>query len=201
MFKKLNSQSYFTFFICMMLMSFSHASSHSDEELELEKNRISKHLIAVEDSLRQRVIPHLSAEQQSNRISALDVLKEYIDLGQFPKNEETFTRSPIFKDKESTWCAVGYMLEKTGYKELAEKIYNENLFIQIDEIQDFEESAIGEWAIKYGFEQAELHMIQPRYVPPNKVVTAFINNIPKLYRYFFRYLIRTPVPQPKGIRF
>ena len=150
-------------------------TTRKEDKIEADKNRIIKNLTSVEDALRQRQKQNLSTQQHANRIIALDILKEYIEVARFPKNNQISTRTPIFKDNEGTWCAVGYMLASTGYQQLAEKINSINTFVYIDEIEDFESQSIGKWAKTYGFDQAELAMIQPGYGPISFLLVMLIH--------------------------
>ena len=64
--------------------------------------------------------------QSKKRQKMMKTLKKYREEGKFPINTIIKKSIPIFKDEFSTLCAVGYLMDTTGEKELIKKIVTEN---------------------------------------------------------------------------
>lgn len=126
--------------------------------------RIQTHLEYVENLLRDKDVSSLSPELQKSRKLMLDLLHAYWTTGIFPKNYDyAVQRKPCFIDKDGTICAVGYLIEQTAGRDVAEQInekfkYNELLTMQ-DEIVD-------NWIAQSGLTKEECATIQPNYGNP-----------------------------------
>ncbi|MCB9234671.1 MAG: hypothetical protein H6581_23670 [Bacteroidia bacterium] len=146
------------------------------EEPTLQTNetfRIRLHLCYVEETLRSRDVSHLSPELQARRTQLLDYLHDYWVKGEFPKNYDyTAERRPCFIDKDQNICAVGYLVEQTAGREMAEAI---NAQFKYDFVMDMQGDALDQWILESGFTKEELAMIQPTYGPTDP------NYIPKGY--------------------
>ncbi len=105
----------------------------------------------------------LSSEQKANRNLALNYLQEYADRWLYASDDDQ-ERTPIFKNGKGVYCALGYLLVRTGYKKYADKIVNDNNYIDIEEIENFNLSDIGKWTLQYGIDRSEAIIIQ-RYAP------------------------------------
>jgi hypothetical protein len=123
--------------------------------------RIRTHLDYVESGLRERSTDHLTKEQKKNRMAYLDLLTEYYKAGQFPYNDgHEDPRRPVFIDETGNICAVGYLVQQSAGRELAESISKEFKYAFIPEIESTEFDL---WAEQSGFTPEELAMIQPMY--------------------------------------
>jgi hypothetical protein len=135
-----------------------------------EQLRIQTHLYYVELLLRNTPVAGLTETQQANRSVIPDILHEYMQAGEFPSNKDyPGERRPCFIDDEGNICAVGYLIERTKGRELAEAI---NAKHQYDFLADMNEPAINAWASEYGLTLEECAMIQPAYGPPPPPVTT-----------------------------
>lgn len=133
-------------------------TSGTDENL-----RISTHLAYVEDVLRKREVAHLSEALQRNRSKALDLLREYRIAGRFPKNyDHKDKRVPCFIDVKGNVCAVGYLVEQTAGRALAEAI---NKKFKYSKLLSMRDEAIDQWIAQSGLTKEECAMIQPYYGP------------------------------------
>jgi hypothetical protein len=132
-----------------------------DESID-ETTRLQTHLAYVEKLLREKPVAHLSAEQQQKRQQALDLLHEYWNAGIFPSNYDYAERRPCFIDKDGNICAVGYLIEKTAGRDVAENI---NVQHKYDYLMDMNEEVVTAWAEQHGFTLEECAMIQPSYGP------------------------------------
>ena len=141
--------------------SFISKFGYAPDETTDNQLRIVTHLAYAEELLRNKDVSHLSPEQQENRTMLLDLLHDYWTKGIFPKNYDyADQRKPCFIDKDGTICAVGYLIEQTAGRDVAEQInekfkYNELLTMQ-DEIVD-------NWIAQSGLTKEECATIQPFY--------------------------------------
>jgi hypothetical protein len=140
-----------------------------------EQLRIRIHLSYTEQLLRSASVQKLTALQLTNRLSILDLLHQYMLAGNFPVNKDyPGERKPCFIDAGGNICAVGYLIEQTKGRQLAEAI---NAKHQYDLLLNMHEQVIEEWATEYGLTLEECAMIQPTYgssPPSNQVAYADI---------------------------
>jgi hypothetical protein len=126
-----------------------------------ENLRIKTHLEFVEKLLRNNYADNLSADLKSKRNFLLDKLHEYWMSGSFPKNYDySNERKPCFIDREGTICAVGYLVEQTSGRMLAEAV---NQKYKYDKIFDMHAPEVIEWIKNSGLTLHECAMIQPTY--------------------------------------
>ena len=129
---------------------------YTDEDL-----RIQTHLSYVENLLRQKDVSYLPAELQERRIQLLDHLRDYWQGGIFPRNFDYYqTRKPCFIDRNNTICAVGYLVEQTAGRKVAEEINRNH---QYDFVFEMEDPAVDAWIATSGLSKTECAMIQPDY--------------------------------------
>ena len=127
---------------------------------------IKTHLMLVEQTLRQRPVRHLNANQILNRFRLLDELNNYWLAGIFPVNDYLTVKNPVFIDRIGTHCAVGYLMQQSNAEVLARKIDADNKFIYV---KDIKTPGVKEWAFENGFTIGELAWIQPGYLPGTTV--------------------------------
>jgi len=126
-----------------------------------ENLRIQTHLIYIEQHLRQKDVTHLPTHLQKNRFALLDHLKNYTQKAKFPKNyDHPGVRKPCFIDRDGTICAVGYLVEQSAGRQLAEKI---NSLFQYEEILKMRLPELSAWVAQSGLTLEECAMIQPAY--------------------------------------
>jgi hypothetical protein len=121
---------------------------------------ISLHLQLVEKTLKSRSVAHLNAQQQANRKLLLNKLNGYWNKKQFPINDYLSYKSPVFIDRFGTHCAVGYLMQESGFESLAREVDSKQKFAFVDQIKV---EGIAEWANTNGFTIDELAWIQPGY--------------------------------------
>ena len=88
-----------------------------------DKERISRHLQLVEFALRNK---KTDLTNNSQRTALLELLNQYWNRGLYPINLYHKERTPYFIDHKSTACAVGYLIQKSGYEDFAARIAKEN---------------------------------------------------------------------------
>ncbi len=135
-----------------------------------EQERIQIHLSYVEQLLRNTTSINLNNSQLANRSIILNVLHQYWVAGIFPTNRDyPGERRPCFIDADGNICAVGYLIEQTRGRKLADEI---NGKYQYEFLLDMNEPAIEVWASEFGLSLEECAMIQPTYGPPPPAQTS-----------------------------
>lgn len=125
--------------------------------------RLTTHLEYVVNKLRNAEVSHLSTELKAKRLQFLDYLKEYIEAESYPKNYVVPNRSQsVFIDKNGKICAVGYLVEKSVGRIVAEEI---NRKYKFSSVFDIKSKTFEKWVSESGFTKKELAMIQPGYPP------------------------------------
>ena len=125
--------------------------------------RIQTHLEYVESLLRNASTAHLTKKQKKNRQKAIENLHFYWTAGVFPENREFLNdRKPCFIDAKGNLCAVGYLIEQSAGREVAEQI---NARYQYEYLLEMEWKVIDEWIASSGLTKLECAMIQPSYGP------------------------------------
>ena len=123
--------------------------------------RIKTHLEYVENLLRKKNTSNLSLELQAKRSKILDLLNQYWANGLFPRNYDyADERKPCFMDKDGTICAVGYLIEQTTNRQVAEDI---NRKFKYHEILAINAPVFDNWISAHGITKMECAMIQPTY--------------------------------------
>ena len=128
-----------------------------------ENIRLQTHLKYVEQQLRNKDVSFLSIEQKENRIKMLDLLNDYWTAGVFPKNYDyPDQRIPCFIDKDGNICAVGFLIEQTAGRQIAEAINSKYKYEYLLAMND---ETINDWIQSSGLTKEECAMIQPQYGP------------------------------------
>jgi hypothetical protein len=126
-----------------------------------EDIRIKTHLAYVEDFLRSKEVSHLTVEERQNRQKMLALLHEYRLASEFPKNHDyPGERVPCFIDQNGNICAVGYLIEKTAGRAVAENINGKYKYEYVLAMND---ATIDQWIASSGLTKEECAMIQPTY--------------------------------------
>ncbi|MBO6516272.1 MAG: energy transducer TonB [Bacteroidia bacterium] len=127
----------------------------------LEQDRIQAHLYYVETRLRKANVDHLTDQQKQNRNKVIDHLNAYWKANSFPSNYDyPGTRKPCFIDYQGKICAVGYLVEQTAGRAVAEAINNKFQYAYISEMED---EQLESWMDEHGLSRTECAMIQPTY--------------------------------------
>jgi hypothetical protein len=144
-------------------ISFFEKYSSLPTQSASEVLRIQTHLEYVESLLRKASTAHLTKKQKKNRQKAIENLHFYWTAGVFPENREFLNdRKPCFIDAKGNLCAVGYLIEQSAGREVAEQI---NTPYQYEYLMEMEWKVIDEWIASSGLTKLECAMIQPTYGP------------------------------------
>jgi hypothetical protein len=126
-----------------------------------EDDRIRAHLAFVESWLRTHEPAGLAAPLRAERARNLDRLHAYWTAGVFPRNDgHPDPRRPTFIDAAGHICAVGYLVEESAGRALAEEVARADRYGYLEEMKI---PALDAWAAGSGLTKHELAMIQPSY--------------------------------------
>ena len=149
------------------------ATTVSIEQNHSFNDWIQTHLMLVEKALRERSTNNLNSTQKQNRLALLDKLNNYWHTKVFPVNDYLAYKNPVFIDRKGTHCAVGFLMQQSGYESLAKQIDAEQKFAYVHEIKV---KGVEEWANEYGFTIDELAWIQPGY-PVNTSTSDLLGGV------------------------
>lgn len=142
-------------------ISYESRFGHKPDATTDNNLRIRTHLQYVEDLLRNKDVSNLSAELQMKRKHLLNLLHDYRTNGVFPKNYDYANqRKPCFIDKDGAICAVGYLVEQTSGRAVANEI---NRNYKYAEILAMNSITVDNWIAASGLTREECAMIQPAY--------------------------------------
>ena len=139
------------------------AAYHREPKPGEEHARIHEHFIYVEKMLASR--PATKPELAAKRAALLAYFDDYIRRDITPENRNLPWRAPVFIDDKGTICAVGYLIEKSAGRPLAEKVAASHKFDYIDDIAA-KMPDVKAWADASGLSLEELASIQPGYIGP-----------------------------------
>ncbi|HTF03966.1 MAG TPA: hypothetical protein VK826_08070 [Bacteroidia bacterium] len=131
-----------------------------------DRTFVQAHFAAVEIVLRNADVSALSQEQRAARNKNIQVLHAYATRGIFPANHCSYS-TPVFIDEFNTHCAVGHLMEQSGFEVLAVRISSRNNLVHAADIDDPE---IYAWQEASGFSMEELALIQPAYAAPPEAI-------------------------------
>ena len=144
--------------------SFVAAFGRAPTVADGEKLRMHVHLRYVHDLLaaRSATSPGLSAR----RTELLGYLADYLAAGITPVNDYVPYRNPVFIDRAGRICAVGYLIERSVGRSVAEGIAATH---RLDYLEDIAATMpeVSRWIATSGFTLDELASIQPGYPGPD----------------------------------
>ncbi|MFY7998530.1 MAG: T9SS type A sorting domain-containing protein [Candidatus Kapaibacteriota bacterium] len=175
-------------------ISFVKTFGKAPTEATNERLRIQTHLEYVENLLRKADVAHLSTPLRERRARMLALLLEYRLAGAFPVNcDFPHERRPCFIDAAGNICAVGYLIEQTAGRALAERITAAHKY---DVLADMAMPELTAWVAASGLTARECGMIQPSYRPPILANNAFSVTITNANRF-----VENAVPDTIHARF
>lgn len=125
--------------------------------------RVRTHLEFVHAVLSARDTSQMPAHLREARERHLGELASYIDAGVFPRNHRfRYENRPCFIDREGRICAVGYLVQQSAGRDVAEAI---NAGFQDEFLWKMDLAELDRWAAESGLSVLELSMIQPQYLP------------------------------------
>jgi hypothetical protein len=129
-----------------------------------EPLRMRVHLQYVRELLGSR--PATRPALAERRATLLGYLDDYIAKGTTPLNSYVPYRNPVFIDRDGTICAVGYLIERSEGRALAETVAGTH---RLDYLEDIAASMpeVASWVAASGLTLDELASIQPGYPGPD----------------------------------
>ncbi|MFO0745294.1 MAG: hypothetical protein U1F43_06390 [Myxococcota bacterium] len=144
-------------------LGFIVAHGRRPTAADSEDARMRAHFALAARILRAR--PATSPALAARRAHILDLVDTYRDKGSVPMNDLVGERRPVFIDEAGTICAVGYLIEQTAGRDLAETVAARFRTSYVDEMHGL--PALDAWVAGSGFTAAELALVQPAYsLPP-----------------------------------
>ena len=136
----------------------------------LEVARLQAHFDSVDAELRDAKGPQLTSSQQMARATLVGWLQQYRNAGEFPQNERFANLAmPFFRDNHGAFCAMAYLIERSGRRDLVDRIAMTRNNAFIAELGD--DPALRAWLDSVGLSVNEAARIQPTYTP---MVEAYV---------------------------
>jgi hypothetical protein len=147
-----------------------------EDHVRREELRLRSHFDSVLLELRGRDVSHLSMRQQAARRELVTWLAEYRDAGRFPLNDRYADfATPIFRDARGSTCAMAYLVERSGRRDIVNRIAAARNLAHVAELKG--DTALVAWLDDVGLDVAEAARIQPAYPgrndDSNYAATAF----------------------------
>ena len=147
--------------VASLLLSATGARAAPLDAVQADRVRIQEHLSRVEAQLRQAPVDAFAPAAQARRARLLDELNGYWRAGIFPHNSgHPFEQHPYFIDHEGRACAVGALVQRSGYEALARRLDRQ---FHTEYVPNMADAELLDWAKAHGFTVAELALIQPGY--------------------------------------
>jgi hypothetical protein len=130
----------------------------------LEVARLRAHFDSVDAELRHAKLLQLTPSQRSARATLIGWLQEYRDAGRFPRNDRfPALVLPFFRDGYGALCAMAYLIDRSGRRDLVNRIARTRNNAFIAELAD--DPALRVWLDSVGVSVTEAARIQPTYAP------------------------------------
>ena len=128
----------------------------------LEVARLRAHFDSVDAELRDAKALELSPTQRTSRVTLIGWLREYREAGQFPRNDRfPEIAMPYFRDSHGTLCAMAYLIDRSGRRDLVDRVASTRNNAFIAELADDPE--LRAWLDSIGLSVSEAARIQPTY--------------------------------------
>ena len=147
----------------------SNPVSHSPH-VALEQVRLRAHFDSVLLELETKDVAHLTANQRAARSELTTWLAEYRDAGRFPLNDRySESLTPIFRDARGVTCAMAYLIERSGRRDIVDRVERAKNLAYISELAS--DSGLVAWLDSVGLSVEEASRVQPAYAPsPDEIV-------------------------------
>jgi len=128
----------------------------------LEVARLRAHFDSVDAELRHSKALQLTPSQRRVRATLIGWLQEYRDAGEFPRNDRFPDRAmPFFRDGHGALCAMAYLIERSGRRDLVDRVASTRNNAFIAELANDPELRV--WLDSVGLSVTEAARIQPTY--------------------------------------
>jgi hypothetical protein len=137
----------------------------------LEVARLRAHFDSVDAELRHAKALQLTPSQRAARATLIGWLREYRDAGRFPRNDRfPALAMPFFRDGHGALCAMAYLIERSGRRDLVDRIASTRNNAFLAELA--EDPALRVWLDSVGVSVTEAARIQPTYAPNAEAYVA-----------------------------
>jgi hypothetical protein len=137
----------------------------------LEVARLRAHFDSVDAELRHAKALQLTPSQRTARATLIGWLQEYRDAGRFPRNDRfPELAMPFFRDGHGALCAMAYLIERSGRRDLVDRIAMTRNNAFIAELAN--DPALRVWLDSVGVSVTEAARIQPTYAPKVRAYVA-----------------------------
>lgn len=138
-------------------------ASNPTPMLSSAQAHVIRHLNAALHTLSERDLSAFSAVQLRNRAKLIEALVLYRNAGAFPQNRDFANEyRPYFVDPRSgAVCAVGHLMEFTGYTALVARIAAVDNHVRVSELAG--DAEVVAWLEENGVSLDEAARIQPSY--------------------------------------
>ena len=142
----------------------------------LEVARLRAHFDSVDVELRHPDTLPLTPAQRTSRSTLIGWLRDYREAGTFPRNDRFPKQAmPFFRDSRGVLCAMAYLIERSGRRDLVDRVAVTRNNAFIPELAGDRE--LHAWLDSVGLSVAEAARIQPSYgpfpaVPEDQAVSA-----------------------------
>ncbi len=127
-----------------------------------EVARIQVRLDSVLRELRAADVAHLSPAQRAVRAARIATLHGYRDRGVFPHNHDfPDAATPYFVDHRGVVCAVGYLIEQSGRRDMVDRVRDMDNNVWVAELAG--DAEFRAWLDASGLTLAEAARIQMPY--------------------------------------
>jgi hypothetical protein len=139
----------------------SGTGTESRERL-LEVARLRAHFDSVDMELRVSQLMPLTPGQRSTRATLIGWLRQYRDESRFPQNDRFPGQAlPFFRDSRGVLCAMAYLIDRSGRRDLVDRVALTRNNAYIRELADDPE--LSAWLDSVHLSVAEAARIQPEY--------------------------------------
>jgi hypothetical protein len=142
--------------------------------------RLRAHFDSVDAELRQANALQLTPSQRRVRAILIGWLQEYRDADKFPRNDRfPELAMPFFRDGHGALCAMAYLIERSGRRDLVDRIAltRNNAFIA--ELAN--DTELRAWLDSAGLTVTEAARIQPTYSFEPRVVETAVAQVVAQY--------------------
>jgi hypothetical protein len=148
---------------------FNQVRTEHPTDPATERRNHTLRLQYIESMLRNRDVSDLPAELRAERARNLDRLHDYWVRAEYPVNyQHPKAWEPCFIDKKGAICAVGFLVEQSAGRPLAEKI---NSRYQYATIKQIDAPELATWIAQSGLTKAEVVTIQGPAIEEMPVIT------------------------------
>lgn len=134
----------------------------ADAGYAAEAARIQVRFDSVLRELRAVDVTGLSPSRRTARAARIATLQAYRDRGEFPHNHDfRDAATPYFVDHRGVVCAVGYLLEQSGRRDIVDRVRDADNNVWVAELAG--DTAFTRWLDRSGLTLAEAARIQVPY--------------------------------------